>query len=135
MGSIAAEKLKPACSATEARLPLLDRVLARVGAALVRVGSRVVRRGLGMMIESDFYTTEAGRKHFNDSLTSIRYCVQETCNFDVLYVRESPPGCEREPPPPPIPWNFKSFFIIIRVPSYSVFPRQCLICGTQPHNI
>lgn len=46
---------------------------------------RVVRRGLGMMIESDFYTTEAGRKHFNDSLTSIRYCVQETCNFDVLY--------------------------------------------------
>ena len=37
---------------------------------------RVVRRGLGMMIESDFYTTEAGRKHFNDSLTSIRYCVQ-----------------------------------------------------------
>lgn len=46
---------------------------------------RVVRRGLGMMIESDFYATEAGRQHFKDSLTSIRYCVQETCNFDVLY--------------------------------------------------
>ena len=49
---------------------------------------RVVRRGLGMMIESDFYTTEAGRKHFNDSLTSIRYCVQV----------QAPP----QPRPPPI---------------------------------
>lgn len=45
---------------------------------------RVVRRGLGMMIESDFYATEAGRQHFKDSLTSIRYCVQV-----------------RAPPPPP----------------------------------
>lgn len=32
-------------------------------------------------IESDFYATEAGRAHFSDQLTSIRYCVQETCNF------------------------------------------------------
>jgi len=47
--------------------------------------ARVVRRGIGLMIESDFYATEAGRKHFTDQLTSIRYCVQETCNFDVLY--------------------------------------------------
>ena len=31
-------------------------------------------------IESDFYATEAGRAHFRDQLTSIRYCVQETCN-------------------------------------------------------
>jgi len=38
-----------------------------------------------MMIESDFYATDAGRKHFADQLTSIRYCVQETCNFDVLF--------------------------------------------------
>ena len=38
-----------------------------------------------MIIESDFYSTEAGRQHFTDQLTSIRYCVQETCNFDVLY--------------------------------------------------
>ena len=36
--------------------------------------------GLGMMIESDFYATDAGRKHFADQLTSIRYCVQETCS-------------------------------------------------------
>lgn len=91
---------------------------------------RVVRRGIGMTIEvtraaqtslppptltfaccsqSDFYATEAGRQHFTDQLTSIRYvsgttaaasiyapqprvrvpnalfaraqCVQETCNF------------------------------------------------------
>ena len=46
---------------------------------------RVVRRGLGMLIESDFYATEAGRQHFADQLTSIRYCVQETCNFDVIF--------------------------------------------------
>lgn len=46
---------------------------------------RVVRRGIGMTIESDFYATEAGRQHFSDQLTSIRYCVQETCNFDTLF--------------------------------------------------
>ena len=34
---------------------------------------RVVRRGIGMTIESDFYATEAGRAHFSDQLTSIRY--------------------------------------------------------------
>ena len=69
-----------------------------------------MRRGLAMMIESDFYATDAGRQHFADQLKSIRYvrslhsilsphhqcnahspslcvaqCVQETCNFDVLY--------------------------------------------------
>lgn len=66
---------------------------------------RVVRRGIGLIIESDFYATEAGRSHFANQLTvrtrkprtqqgsarsnpqpfvrllcpqSIRYCVQET---------------------------------------------------------
>ena len=34
-------------------------------------------RGIGMTIESDFYATDAGRAHFRDQLTSIRYCVQE----------------------------------------------------------
>jgi hypothetical protein len=38
-----------------------------------------------MVIESDFYATEAGRQHFKDQLTSIRYCVQETCNFDAIF--------------------------------------------------
>lgn len=46
---------------------------------------RIVRRGLAMMIESDFYTTDAGRNHFQSQLQSIRYCVQETCNYDVLF--------------------------------------------------
>jgi hypothetical protein len=46
---------------------------------------RVVRRGIGLTIESDFYSTDAGRQHFRDQLTSIRYCVQETCNFDALF--------------------------------------------------
>ena len=31
-----------------------------------------------MTIESDFYATDAGRAHFRDQLTSIRFCVQET---------------------------------------------------------
>lgn len=46
---------------------------------------RVVRHGLGMIIESDFYATDAGRRHFGEQLTSIKYCVQETCNYDVLF--------------------------------------------------
>jgi len=46
---------------------------------------RVVRRGLGLIVESDFYTTPAGRAHFANQLQSIRYCVQETCNYDVLF--------------------------------------------------
>jgi len=46
---------------------------------------RVVRRGLGMLIESDFYTTPVGREHFSNQIQSIRYCVQETCNYDVLF--------------------------------------------------
>ena len=29
---------------------------------------------------AQFYATEAGRQHFADQLTSIRYCVQETCS-------------------------------------------------------
>jgi len=43
------------------------------------------------MIESDFYSTQAGREHFRNQLQSIRYCVQETCNFDVLYSYLSTP--------------------------------------------
>jgi hypothetical protein len=44
-----------------------------------------------MMIESDFYTTAAGREHFQNQLQSIRYCVQETCNYDVLFAYREPP--------------------------------------------
>jgi len=33
---------------------------------------RVVRRGLGLVIESDFYATDAGRSHFANQLQSIR---------------------------------------------------------------
>ena len=33
---------------------------------------RVVRRGLGLSVESDFYTTPAGRAHFANQLQSIR---------------------------------------------------------------
>ena len=40
------------------------------------------------MIESDFYSTAAGREHFRNQLQSIRYCVQEA-GFDY----ESAPPC------------------------------------------
>ena len=36
---------------------------------------RVVRRGIALMVESDFYRNEAGRKYFQDQVLSIRYCV------------------------------------------------------------
>ena len=51
---------------------------------------RVVRRGLAMVIESDFYATDAGRQHFADQLTSIRYCVQETANCTLPSPLSSP---------------------------------------------
>lgn len=54
---------------------------------------RIVRRGLAMMIESDFYTTSAGREHFSNQLQSIRYCVQETCNYDVLFAYLTSHNC------------------------------------------
>jgi len=38
----------------------------------VRLFLSIVRRGLAMMIESDFYTTPAGREHFSNQLQSIR---------------------------------------------------------------
>jgi len=50
-------------------------------------------QGLGMLIESDFYTTAAGREHFANQLTSIRYCVQEVI---------ATPGIEPNFPPPPL---------------------------------
>ena len=71
---------------------------------------RVVRRGLALIIESDFYATDAGRQHFADQLTSIRYCVQETCNFDTLYAYLTTSNYDfnygdahRLQPPPPTP--------------------------------
>ncbi len=42
---------------------------------------RVVRRGLALIIESDFYATDAGRQHFADQLTSIRYWSAKPCQL------------------------------------------------------
>lgn len=39
---------------------------------------RIVRRGIALTVESDFYRTEEGKKYFANQITSIRYCVQET---------------------------------------------------------
>lgn len=57
---------------------------------------RVVRRGMAMIIESDFYTTAAGRKHFQDQVLSIRMAVQETCNFDVMHAYLTAPNKDFE---------------------------------------
>lgn len=46
---------------------------------------RTVRRGIGMILESDFYTTPMGKKQFADNLVSIQMSVQETANFDGLF--------------------------------------------------
>ena len=46
---------------------------------------RVVRRGIAMMVESDFYRTPQGIQYFLDQVKSIQYCVQETCNYDCMF--------------------------------------------------
>jgi len=46
---------------------------------------RIVRRGIALLVESDFYRTPEGRQYFSDQVKSIQYCVQVTCNYDVLY--------------------------------------------------
>ena len=59
-----------------------------------------------VLVAPQFYATDAGRQHFANQLTSIRYCVQETCNFDVLYAYlvSAPLGLKRvsrsRPTPP-----------------------------------
>ena len=60
-------------------------------------------QGLGMLIESDFYTTPAGREHFANQLTSIRYCVQEVI---------ATPGIEPNFPPPPLNERCSKRFVI-----------------------
>ncbi len=96
----------------------------------------VASQGLAMVIESDFYATDAGRQHFADrmplprsyarlllslfflttmsrlaELTSIRYCVQETANFDALYAYLTCGNCT--------PQHFQITF----VRRYSLFSR------------
>lgn len=42
-----------------------------------------------MIIESDFYRTEAGRRHFTMQLDSIRYCVQEVHSLPLPFTGAS----------------------------------------------
>ena len=56
-----------------ARLPLEPRHAAIRNHHVLIVYLCLVRRGLALIIESDFYATDAGRQHFADQLTSIRY--------------------------------------------------------------
>lgn len=57
-----------------------------IGYTTKRHSDRMVRRGIALMLESDFYHTPQGRIHFSNQLQSVKACVQETCNHDVLYV-------------------------------------------------
>jgi hypothetical protein len=43
-----------------------------------------------MLIESDFYSTAAGREHFANQIQSIRYCVQETVSAKDMPVQTWP---------------------------------------------
>ncbi len=53
---------------------------------------RVQRRGIAFIVESDFYVTPAGQKHFTDNLRSIQMSVQETCNYDGMIALLSTPN-------------------------------------------
>jgi hypothetical protein len=55
---------------------------------------RMIRRGLGLLIESDFYRTPQGQSFFLQQIQSIRQCVQETANYDVLYKLLTCHNCE-----------------------------------------
>ena len=44
------------------------------------------RSGLGLIVESDFYTTPAGRAHFANQLQSIRYwCALHSVYYSEAY--------------------------------------------------
>ena len=59
-------------SCAGARLPLEPRHASIRNHHVLIVSLCLVRRGLALIIESDFYATDAGRQHFADQLTSIR---------------------------------------------------------------
>ena len=45
---------------------------------------KVTRRGLGMVLEHDFWRTERGIRNYYYNILQIRDSVQVTCNYDVL---------------------------------------------------
>lgn len=47
--------------------------------------TRIVRRGLGFMVEYDFYTTPGGKQQYNQSILTIAQSVQLTQNMDTIY--------------------------------------------------
>ena len=46
---------------------------------------KMIRRGIGLILESDFFATAAGKKMFAEHLTGIQLSVQETENYDVMF--------------------------------------------------
>lgn len=52
---------------------------------------RLVRRGVALLLESDFFSTPEGQQNFAEQLKSIAQCTQETMNLDVLYKLVSAP--------------------------------------------
>lgn len=68
---------------------------------------RMVRHGLAMMIESDFFRTREGREHFINQIKQIRDCVILTCNHEVMWTLLTCHNCKRRynrtPFPVPLP--------------------------------
>lgn len=56
----------------------------------------VVRRGLALILEHGFMNTPEGEEQYIRSLLGIRQCVQETCNYDVIYAYLTCKNYERE---------------------------------------
>lgn len=45
----------------------------------------VCARSIALLLESDFFSTSEGQRHFAEQLRSIANCVQETMNMDVMF--------------------------------------------------
>ena len=45
----------------------------------------MTRRGIGLLLESDFFATEKGKQAFAEHLVAIQMSVQETENYDVMF--------------------------------------------------
>ena len=46
---------------------------------------KMTRRGIGLILESDFFATEKGKQAFAEHLVAIQMSVQETENYDVMF--------------------------------------------------
>ena len=92
---------RPRCAASTAtascagaRLPLEPRHASICNHHVLIVSLCLIRRGLALIIESDFYATDAGRAHFADQLTSIRLAWCGPCaSHPTAWLTHARPPC------------------------------------------